>query len=103
MNVAIAEGNRQVTIDPNATVQPELTRETTDRPRDPWLALVPIVVLGGISAVAYYLGFVRPYPLEGWYNKPLKDLASISGHTGPAANEWALTWIVAFACYIMAF
>ena len=50
--------------------------------------------LGGISAIAYYVGFVRPYRLETYYKLPLLDLAKINGHTAEAANLWALTWIV---------
>lgn len=72
-------------------------------PRDNWLALAPLVILGGISSVAYFLGFVRPYLLSTYYNHPLLDLAKINGHAPSAANEWALTWIVLFACYYLAF
>ena len=76
---------------------------TQMRLREPWLALAALVAVGGISGVAYYLGFVRPYMLIDYYAKPLMDLAKINGHAGPAANEWALTWIVLFACYYAAF
>lgn len=72
-------------------------------PTDRWLALVPVVILGGISALAYYLGFVRPYLLSTFYKHPLLDLAKINGHTASAFNEWALTWIVLLACYYLAF
>src|SRR6476646_9708733 len=98
MSFTIAEDNPQTGMEPDSTAQPEPTNLTNNQPRDPWLALMPIVVLGGISAIAYYLGFVRPYRLADWYKIPLKDLASISNHTAPAANEWALAWIVGFAC-----
>ncbi|HUP27641.1 MAG TPA: hypothetical protein VM409_04335 [Chloroflexia bacterium] len=74
-----------------------------ERLRDRWLALSAIVVLGGISGLAYYLGFTRPYLLSEYYRKPLLDLAKINGHTAQAANSWAFTWIVLFACYYLAF
>ncbi len=70
---------------------------------DNWLALVPLVVLGGISSAAYFVGFVQPYLLSEFYAKPLLDLAKINGHTASAANDWAFTWIVLFACYYLAF
>jgi hypothetical protein len=72
-------------------------------PRDSWLALAAIVVLGGVSGIAYYLGLVRPYRLDDYYSQPLLDLAKINGHTAQAANAWGLTWVVLFACYILAF
>lgn len=71
--------------------------------REPWLALAALVVLGGVSGMAYYLGFVQPYKLTENYRTPLQDLAKLSGASGPAANEWALTWIVLFAGYLLAF
>lgn len=71
--------------------------------REPWAALSTLVVLGGISGIAYYMGFVQPYPLAGNYKTPLLDLAKLNGAAGSAANSWALTWITVFACYIMAF
>ena len=46
---------------------------------------------------------MRPYLLEQYYLTPLLDLAKINGRTAPAANAWALTWIVLFACYYLAF
>lgn len=70
---------------------------------DNWLALVPLVILGGISSAAYYLGFVKPYLLGTFYQLPLLDLAKINNHTAPAANEWAITWLVLFGCYYLAF
>lgn len=76
---------------------------TPGAPRDPWLLLALIVVLAGVSGIAYDLGFVRPYPLDGYYLVPLLDLAKINSFTAPAANAWALTWIVLFACYYLAF
>lgn len=103
MTFIVAENNPQAGIEPGSAAQPESPAIANSQPRDPWLALMPIVVLGAISSIAYYLGFVRPYRLEDYYQQPLKDLASISNHTAPSANEWALTWIVAFACYILAF
>lgn len=72
-------------------------------PRDPWLLLMPIIVLAAVMGIAYDLGFVRPYPLDGYYLVPLLDLAKINSFTAPAANAWALTWIVLFACYYLAF
>ena len=68
-----------------------------------WLLLSALVLLGGISGIAYYLGFVRPYLLEDYYLKPLQDLAKINGATNGAANSWAFTWIVLGACYYFAF
>ncbi|HEY0068781.1 MAG TPA: hypothetical protein VGE04_02290, partial [Chloroflexia bacterium] len=70
---------------------------------DNWLGLVPLVILGGISTVAYFLGFVKPYLLSVYFREPLLDLAKINGHTAPAANDWAITWLVLFACYYLAF
>lgn len=72
-------------------------------PRDPWLALAAVVVFGGISGIAYFLGFVQPYQLARYYTKPLQDLAKINGYTAISANEWALTWIIVGACYFAAF
>lgn len=72
-------------------------------PRSIWLWLTPIVILGGISSAAYFLGFVKPYLLSQYYARPLLDLGKINGYTASAANEWALTWIVLFACYYLAF
>lgn len=71
--------------------------------RAPWLTLAALVVLGAISGIAYYLGFVRPYLLSDYYAKPLLDLAKISKATPQSANEWAFTWVVVFACYWAAF
>lgn len=70
---------------------------------EPWLVLAVLVILGGISGMAYYLGFVNPYRLSVHYNTPLQDLAKLNGAAGSAANAWALTWIVLFACYFLAF
>lgn len=78
-------------------------RSVKPRINDRWLVLAAIVVLGAISGIAYYLGFTRPYLLSDYYAEPLRDLAKINGHTAPAANAWALTWIVLFACYYLAF
>ena len=66
-------------------------------------AAVGAGALGGISGIAYYLGFVRPYLLTTYYEKPLQDLAKINGHSAPSANEWGVTWLVLFACYYLAF
>ncbi|HEX9990522.1 MAG TPA: hypothetical protein VGE45_18855 [Chloroflexia bacterium] len=71
--------------------------------RNLWGALAALVALGGVSNVAYYFGFVRPYLLSEYYDRPLLDLAKINGHTAASANEWALTWIVLFICYYLAF
>jgi hypothetical protein len=71
--------------------------------RNPWGALALLVALGGVSNIAYYSGFVRPYLLSEYYHRPLLDLAKINGHTAASANEWALTWIVLFICYYLAF
>jgi hypothetical protein len=65
--------------------------------------LAVLAVLAGISGVAYYLGFVRPYLLSDYYDLPLLDLAKINGHTPQSANAWAFTWIVLFVCYYLAF
>jgi hypothetical protein len=70
---------------------------------DRWLLLAALTVLAGISGVAYYVGFVRPYLLQTYYNKPLLDLAKIDGYTPRAANSWVFTWIVVFLCYYLAF
>ncbi|HEX8597978.1 MAG TPA: hypothetical protein VF952_05610 [Chloroflexia bacterium] len=70
---------------------------------DNWLGLVPLVIFGGISSAAYFLGFVEPYMLSTFFSLPLLDLAKINGYTAPAANEWAITWLVLFACYYLAF
>lgn len=88
-----------------AIVAGERTRAGVDGGvrEDNWLGLVPLVILGGISTIAYYLGFVQPYLLSTYYRQPLLDLTKISGYTAPAANEWAVTWLVLFACYYLAF
>src|SRR5689334_14513230 len=70
---------------------------------EPWLRLAPLVVLGGISGIAYYLGFVTPYRMSVYYKQPLMDLAKINGHNAQSANAWAITWIVLFICYFLAF
>ena len=76
---------------------------TPVKDRAPWLSLAALVVLGGVSGVAYYLGFVHPYLLSQYYNTPLQDLAKISRATAQSANEWGFTWVVVFACYYAAF
>lgn len=68
-----------------------------------WLGFVPLVILGGISWAAYFLGFVNPYLLSTYFRLPLLDLAKINGYTAAAANEWAVTWLVLFGCYYLAF
>jgi hypothetical protein len=73
------------------------------RPAEPWLKLAPLVILGGISGIAYYLGFVVPYRMADYYKQPLMDLAKINSHSPQSANAWALTWIVLFVCYFLAF
>jgi alpha-1,6-mannosyltransferase len=83
--------------------KPAEAGKPSQRPVEPWLRLAALVALGGISGVAYYLGFVRPYLLTTYYTKPLQDLAKINGHSAPSANEWAFTWLVLFACYYLAF
>jgi len=111
MTSTVAEENRQPAPpdSPGGNEPPPLTREaspphpTTEKLQDSWLALAAIVVLGGISGAAYYLGFVRPYRLDEHFREPLLDLAKINGHTAPAANAWAFTWVVLFACYFLAF
>src|SRR4051812_42423713 len=82
---------------------PGLPARRNKRPRDPWLALAAMVVFGGISGIAYFLGFVQPYQLARYYSTPLQDLAKINGYTAISANEWALTWIVVGVCYFAAF
>jgi hypothetical protein len=71
--------------------------------RENWLLLSGLVLLGGFSSIAYFLGFARPYLLEQYYLKPLQDLAKINGATNSAANAWALAWVIAVACYFLAF
>lgn len=85
------------------TPTPEPVAPGPSAAAEPWIALVPMVILGSISAIAYLLGFVRPYLMADFYRQPLMDLAKINGHTAHAANDWALTWIVVFAAYYMAF
>jgi len=70
---------------------------------DPWARLAALILLGGISGAAYYLGFVHPYLLSDYFATPLLDLAKISGYTAPSANRWGITWVVTFACYYLAF
>jgi hypothetical protein len=103
---SIVEETPQLRVATEPTPQSPVTTTSTSpttRPREDWLSLASIVILGGISGAAYYTGFVRPYLLQDYYAKPLLDLAKINGHTAPAANDWALTWIVLFACYYLAF
>jgi len=87
----------------SAPAQAAISNTDAETRREPWLALALLVILGGISGVAYFLGFVQPYQLSPNYKTPLLDLARLSGTAGSAANAWALTWIVLFACYILAF
>src|SRR5438045_844132 len=82
---------------------PEAVRSPSAKGREPWLALAALVGLGGVSGIAYYLGFVRPYLLSDYYARPLLDLAKISGHTAQSANAWGFTWLIVFACYWAAF
>lgn len=82
--------------------EPQVTQRVAPS-ENRWLALVPLVILGGISSAAYYLGFVKPYLLATFYQRPLLDLAKINGYTAPSANEWAITWLVLFGCYYLAF
>lgn len=86
-----------------APEDPQPTPPVRERVYDRWLVLAAMVVLGGISGIAYYLGFTRPYLLSEYYAEPLLDLAKINGHTATSANAWAFTWIVLFACYYLAF
>ena len=79
------------------------TTPLKEPPQDRWLLLAVLVLLAGITGVAYYLGFVKPYLLSTYYDKPLMDLAKINGHTPASANAWAFTWILAFVCYYLAF
>ncbi len=79
------------------------TTPLRESPEDRWLVLAVLAVLAGVSGVAYYLGFVRPYLLSDYYDLPLLDLAKINGHTPQSANAWAFTWIVLFVCYYLAF
>lgn len=81
------------------------TASAKERParQENWFLLAALTLLAGISGIAYYLGFVKPYLLSEWYDKPLMDLAKINGHTAGAANSWALTWIVLLVCYYLAF
>src|SRR4051794_8271921 len=88
---------------PLTNVEPPEMNEPARKQSDPWLPLAGLVALGGISGVAYLLGFVRPYFLPDYYARPLLDLAKINGHSTPSANEWALAWAVLFACYYIAF
>src|SRR5437762_2492345 len=90
-------------LKPARTELREDAHEVGARNPSPAIRYSLLVLLGGISGVAYYLGFVTPYRLDEYYNEPLQDLAKINGHTAAAANEWALTWIVLFACYYLAF
>ncbi|MEO8288882.1 MAG: hypothetical protein ABI670_20905 [Chloroflexota bacterium] len=97
---------QQAEIDEAATLEPSTAPSPSSQPeslREPWGVLAALVLLGGISGIAYYLGFVRPYLLEQYFATPLLDLAKINNHTAPAANEWAFTWLVVFACYYIAF
>ncbi len=104
MGYTVATHHPELDTGRNPIREPEEpSNRTTNGRRDPWLALVPLVLLGGISGIAYYLGFVRPYRLDDYYNQPLMDLAKINFHAAQAANAWLLTWVVVFACYILAF
>src|SRR5437870_5833228 len=101
------EENEAATGDgPGQVAQPYVSDAEAAAPApgqpEPWLRLAPLVILGGISGIAYYLGFVRPYRLADYYKQPLMDLAKINGHGAQPANDWAITWIVLFACYFLA-
>src|SRR5207247_167191 len=79
-------------LGPVESQKPTDAGQTSPKPAEPWLRLSALVALGGISGIAYYLGFVRPYLLTTYYAKPLQDLAKINGHSAPSANEWGVTW-----------
>ena len=88
---------------PLERVEPAARVEPAPNQGEPWIRLAALVLLAGISGIAYLLWFVRPYFLTDYYAKPLLDLAKINGHSAPSANEWALAWTVLFACYYLAF
>jgi hypothetical protein len=96
-------GGEQPSPAARAAITTPLFAQAVAPVRNSWGALAALVALGGISNVAYYFGFVRPYLLSEYYDRPLLDLAKINGHTAASANEWALTWIVLFICYYLAF
>ncbi len=100
---AVRATTSPVTTPPVETAPAQPASESGRGSADPWLVLAGIVVLGGISAAAYHLGFVRPYLMERYYLTPLLDLAKINHYTASAANEWGFTWIVLFACYYLSF
>lgn len=104
MTSIVSQEETQAEVAPGPAAQVKLPdNPTIEKPHDSWLALAGIVALGGVSGIAYYLGFVNPYLLRDYYSHPLYDLAKINGHTAQAANYWAFTWIVLFACYYLAF
>ncbi len=96
----VRAGSVTAPMEPAGSFEPY---EPARRFADPWARLSALIVLGGISGVAYYLGFVHPYLLSEYYASPLLDLAKISGYTAPSANLWGITWIIVLACYYLAF
>ncbi|HKP53334.1 MAG TPA: hypothetical protein VJ183_11880 [Chloroflexia bacterium] len=78
-----------------------LTGKTNQR--DPWLALAPIILLAAISALTYYLGFTRPFPLADNYQIPLTNIGPMTKGTLPSFNWWAIAWTITFAVYYLAF
>ncbi|HUS14476.1 MAG TPA: hypothetical protein VM536_05580, partial [Chloroflexia bacterium] len=62
-----------------------------------------LTALAALTALAYLLGFVLPYPLAGNYTTPLLDLAKINHASAESANYFALTWIVSFLAYFLAY
>jgi hypothetical protein len=115
MTSLISPGETQPGTGPPVQARPgpqtaPLTASETTKPAgadreesEPWARLAALILLGGISGAAYYLGFVHPYLLSEYFATPLLDLAKISGYTAPSANWWGITWVVTFACYYLAF
>ena len=60
-------------------------------------------LLGGISGMVYYLGFVQPYPMPGNYRNPSARPCPAERGGRLGRQLLGFTWIVLFACYVMAF
>ena len=91
-------------LDPDPPAQPEPGRPA--RPTGDSWAVLWLVGLGTVLELAIWWGFVQPYQLRRFYRVltpfPL-DLAKINSYTLDSFNAWALTWVVAFVAFYLAY